>query len=87
MHSARLAADVLLAGGTSRTYQRALARDVERQVGRATWLSRALVRDWAQALTIQTMRAYPKALGLAAAGTRLTHKALLGEYERPYGSS
>jgi flavin-dependent dehydrogenase len=82
MHSARLAADVLLAGGTSRTYQRALARDVERQVGRATWISRALVRDWAQALTIQIVRAYPKALGLAAAGTRLTGRALLGKHDR-----
>jgi flavin-dependent dehydrogenase len=78
MHSARLAAEVLLAGGTSQTYQRALARDVGRQVGRATWLSRALVRGWTQALTIQMVRAYPRALGLAAAGTRIPPRALMG---------
>jgi flavin-dependent dehydrogenase len=77
LHSARLAAEVLLAGGSSQTYQRALARDVGRQVGRATWLSRALVRDWTQALTIQMVRAHPKALSLAAAGTRIPRRALL----------
>jgi len=78
LHSARLAAEVWLAGGTSQTYQRSLARDVGRQVGRATWLSRALVRDWSQALTIQMALAYPKALSLAAAGTRLPRRALVG---------
>jgi flavin-dependent dehydrogenase len=76
MHSARLAAEVVLAGGTSQTYQRALAHDVRRQVGRATWLSRALVRDWAQALTIQMVLSHPRALSLAAAGTRISRKAL-----------
>jgi flavin-dependent dehydrogenase len=76
LHSARLAAEVVLAGGTSETYQRALARDVSCQVGRATWLSRALVRDWTQALAIQMVLARPKALSLAAAGTRLPHRAL-----------
>jgi len=78
MHSARLAAEVVLAGGTSQTYQRVLARDVGRQVGRATWISRALVRDWSQALTIQMAAAHPKALSLAAAITRIPRRALLG---------
>jgi len=78
MHSARLAAEVFLAGGTCQTYQRALARDVGRQVGRATWLSRALVRDWSQALTLQMVRAHPKALSLAASGTRIPRRALVG---------
>jgi flavin-dependent dehydrogenase len=78
MHSARLAAEVVLAGGTSQTYQRALARDVGRQVGRATWLSRALVRGWTQALTIQMVLAYPRALSLAASGTRIPRRALKG---------
>lgn len=78
LHSARLAAEVVLAGGTSQTYQRALARDVGRQVARATWLSRALVRGWTQALTIQMVRANPKALSLAAAGTRIPRRALIG---------
>jgi flavin-dependent dehydrogenase len=77
MHSARLAADIWLAGGTSQTYQRALARDVGRQVGRATWLSRALVRDWTQALTLQMALMYPEALSWAAAGTRIPSRALL----------
>jgi flavin-dependent dehydrogenase len=78
MHSARLAAEVVLAGGTSQTYQRVLARDVGRQVGRATWISRALVRDWSQALTIQMASAHPKALSLAAAITRIPRRALMG---------
>jgi len=78
LHSARLAAEVLLAGGTPATYQRALARDVGRQVGRATWLSRALVRGWTQALTIQMVRAHPEALSLAAAATRIPRRALMG---------
>jgi len=82
LHSARLAAEVVLAGGTSETYQRALARDVGRQVARATWLSRALVRDWTQALAIQMVLARPKALSLAAAATRLPQQALLGLAER-----
>jgi flavin-dependent dehydrogenase len=76
LHSARLAAEVWLAGGTSQTYQQSLARDVGRQVGRATWLSRALVRGWAQALTIQMARAHPRVLSLAAAGTRIPPRAL-----------
>jgi len=82
LHSARLAADVLLAGGTSRTYQRALARDVGHQVGRATWLSRALVRDQTQALTLQIVKVFPKALSWAATGTRITRQALLGARAR-----
>jgi flavin-dependent dehydrogenase len=79
LHSARLAAEVFLAGGACETYQRALARDVGPQVGRATWISRALVRDRTQALTIRAARARPDALSLAAAGTRLPLRALRGE--------
>jgi flavin-dependent dehydrogenase len=78
LHSARLAAEAVLSGGTSQTYQRALARDVGRQVGRATWLSRALVRNWSQALTVRMALAHPGALSLAAAGTRIPSRALLG---------
>jgi flavin-dependent dehydrogenase len=76
LHSARLAAEVFLAGGDSQTYQQALARDVGRQVGRATWLSRALVRGWTQALTMQVARAHPNALSWAAATTRIPRRAL-----------
>jgi flavin-dependent dehydrogenase len=76
LHSARLAAEVMLAGGTPQTYQTALAHDVGRQVARATWLSRALVRGWTQALTIGMARAHPKALSLAAAATRIPRRAL-----------
>jgi flavin-dependent dehydrogenase len=76
LHSARLAAEVFLSGGTVQTYQRALAHDVGRQVGRATWLSRALVRDWTQSLTLRMVRTYPKALTWAATGTRIPPRAL-----------
>ena len=78
LHSARLAAELFLSGESSQTYQRALAHDVGRQVARATWLSRALVREWSQALTIQTVMAHPKALSLAAAATRIPRRALMG---------
>jgi flavin-dependent dehydrogenase len=77
MHSARLAADAWLAGATSQTYQRSLARDVGPQVRRATWLSRALVRPWSQDIILSALRARPSLLPWAATTTRIPGRALV----------
>jgi flavin-dependent dehydrogenase len=77
LHSARLAADHLLAGRSSAAFQARLAGDVRAQVRRATWLSRALVRPAAQNGLLLAARLLPGAMRLVAAGTRVPERALL----------
>ena len=76
LHSAKLAADVALSGGTADIYQKALARDVGRQVGRATWVSQALVRPWSQAVIAAIVQTRPTIVRAAAAATRIPRRAL-----------
>ena len=78
LHSARLAAEVALSGGAADAYQRALARDVGRQVGRATWMSQALVRPWSQAAVLAALQLRPTIASMAAAATRIPTRALQG---------
>ncbi len=77
-HSARLAADALLSGATAEDYQRALARDVGRQVGRATWVSRALVRPWGAAAAGLLAGRSPGLVAAVASATRITAGTLAG---------
>lgn len=71
LHSARLAADVHLAGGTAAQFQEKLARDVAAQVRRATWLSRLLVRPLGQVGAAAAARLLPDLVVRTAQATRI----------------
>jgi flavin-dependent dehydrogenase len=71
LHSARLAADVHLAGGTADEFQRRLARDVAGQVRRATWMSRLLVRPAGQVVAAAAARLLPDIVAGIARTTRI----------------
>jgi flavin-dependent dehydrogenase len=71
LHSARLAADVHLAGGSAVEFQTRLAADVADQVRRATWLSRMLVRPFGQFGAAVAARLRPDLLAAVAQATRI----------------
>ena len=71
LHSARLAADIYLAGGAAAQFQDRLARDVAAQVRRATWMSRALVHPFGQAGLAAAARVLPDLVVRAAQATRI----------------
>jgi flavin-dependent dehydrogenase len=71
LHSARLAADIHLAGGTAAEFQWRLARDVAGQVRRATWISQMLVRPAGQMIAAAGARIMPGLLGGIAQMTRI----------------
>ena len=77
LHSARLAADHLLAGHSSAAFQARLAADVGRQVRRATLLSHALVHPSAQGGLLRAARLLPGLMRLVAGATRVPAPALL----------
>jgi flavin-dependent dehydrogenase len=76
LHSARLAADIHLAGGSAAEFQARLARDVAAQVRRATWISRLLVRPAGQALAGFCTRMAPGIVSGVARMTRIPTAAL-----------
>ena len=76
LHSARMAAEVILRGGSAGCFHRSLAQDVGRQIGRATWLSRALVLPTGQALTGSAARLVPASLAFVGRTTRIRREAL-----------
>ena len=71
LHSARLAADIFLAGGTAAEFQARLARDVAGQVRGATRLSRLLVHPPAQAIAGVAARLVPDLVAGIARVTRI----------------
>jgi len=71
LHSARLAADIHLAGGTAAEFQRRLARDVAGQVRRATWISRMLVHPSGRMIAAAGARVMPGLLAGIAQMTRI----------------
>jgi flavin-dependent dehydrogenase len=71
LHSARLAADIHLAGGSAWEFQQRLARDVAAQVRRATRLSRLLVYPPAQAVAGIAARLVPDLVAGIAQVTRI----------------
>jgi len=77
LHSARLAADHLLAGRDAMQFQARLAADVGAQVRRATLLSQALVQPAGQAGLLLAARLVPGLMALAARLTRVPERALL----------
>ncbi len=71
LHSARRAAEAMLAGSDAAAYQSGLAGELRRQVGRATRLSRLLVRPAVQPALARVCRHAPALIGLAARATRI----------------
>jgi menaquinone-9 beta-reductase len=71
LHSARLAADIHLAGGTADEFQQRLAADVGGQVHRATWTSRLLVRRPGQMAAGAAVRLLPDIVAGLARATRI----------------
>ncbi len=71
LHSARLAADIHLAGGTADEFQRRLAHDVAGQVRRATLMSRLLVRPAGQVAAAAAARLLPGIVAGIARTTRI----------------
>ena len=71
LHSARLAADIYLAGGSAGEFQQRLAHDVGGQVRRATFMSRMLVHAAGQRIAAAAARIVPEIVARIARGTRI----------------
>ncbi|MBV8970816.1 MAG: electron transfer flavoprotein [Sphingomonadaceae bacterium] len=76
LHSARLAADAVLAGATPAAYRVAFRRDCVRQIGRATALQRWATAGVGRRLVVGGIGLWPGLLGWAAAATRVPPAAL-----------
>jgi|JI10StandDraft_1071094.scaffolds.fasta_scaffold137463_2 flavin-dependent dehydrogenase len=76
LHSARLAAETFLAGGSATAFQQRLARDVGPQVMLATALSQALVRSPTQRGLALLARRFPAIISSVAFRTRIPASAL-----------
>jgi flavin-dependent dehydrogenase len=87
LHSARLAADVYLAGGGAAEFQARLAHDVSRQVRRATWLSRLLVHPTGQGLASLGTRIAPGIVASVARMTRIPAASIRSRRDRGPGWS
>jgi len=77
LHSARMAADYYLSGRTNSEFQSDLARDVAKQVRRATLLSRLLVRSPGQAVAMALAQIAPSLVRHVACGTRIPKHHLM----------
>ncbi len=77
LHSAQLASRAYLNGGIATEYHRALEKDVGRQVGRATTISKILVNPSGQRLAMAAAYLIPSILKATATVTRITNSALL----------
>ena len=74
LHSAHLAAQVYLSGGTAESFQRRLCQELRRSVAMATAISRAVI---ANPLLAQFARLWPPLLRHIASSTRVPPNALL----------
>jgi flavin-dependent dehydrogenase len=81
LHSAAMAVRAHLAGVRAADYHRQMRADIGRQIGRAGALYRFGRRSSGQRVILQVARAWPRALQLAAALTRVPARAL----ERGFG--
>lgn len=70
-HSARLAAEVMIHDGTADQFQRHLAQQLGRQIGRAMFVSQVLVRPWGQRLASATAQVVPRSLAAVSGATRI----------------
>jgi flavin-dependent dehydrogenase len=83
LHSARLAADIHLAGGTAGEFQRQLAHDVAGQVRRATFMSRALVHPAGRVVAAAAARIVPEIVAGIARTTRIPADCLRSARDVP----
>lgn len=83
LHSARMAADYYLSGRSSFEFQGDLARDVTRQVRRATLLSRLLVQPNGQVVAMAFAQMAPGLVRHIGRGTRVPRRRLRGENPQP----
>jgi flavin-dependent dehydrogenase len=79
LHSAALAAHMLLAGKTAAAYHRRLHAQIRPAMRLATWFSRALVTRAGRTLAPFALGLYPGAMRWVAASTRIPERALLVE--------
>ena len=77
LHSASLAAQMYLAGGTAGAYHHALAKQLDCSMRLATWISRAMVSQSGRRLALLGTSLLPVALRWIAASTRVPARALL----------
>lgn len=77
LHSAALAVETFLAGGSVTEYQKSLAAQLKRGMTIATALSRLMASPAARALAPAAMVVLPLALTWIAEATRIPHRALL----------
>ena len=83
LHSAALAAAMLLAGETASAYHRALRADLRRAMNLATWLSRAAVTAPGRASAFSAASLFPRLMRLIAQSTRIPQRALIDFRESP----
>jgi menaquinone-9 beta-reductase len=83
LHSARLAADIYLAGGAAAEFQARLARDVAEQVRRATLLSRMLVHPAGQVVAALAAGLVPGLVTGIAQRTRIPTPCLRSARDLP----
>ena len=83
LHSARLAADIYLAGGAAGEFQGRLARDVGDQVRRTTLMSRMLVHPVGQAVAATTACLVPGLVSRVAQTTRIPAPCLRSAHDLP----
>jgi flavin-dependent dehydrogenase len=83
LHSARLAADIYLAGGAAAQFQDHLASDVAAPIRRATWLSRMLVRPIGQAGAVAAARQMPGLVARTAQATRIPPPCIRSAHDLP----
>ncbi len=79
LHSASLAAQIFLAGGTPEAYQRTLAEQVGRSMALATWISRAMVTATGRRLARAGTRMLPALMRWMAASTRVPAPMVLAD--------
>ena len=76
LHSANLAAQIFLSGGTVDAYHRALEAQVGRSMTLSTWISRAMVTSFGRHLAIAGTRFLPAWMRWIAASTRIPAQAV-----------
>jgi hypothetical protein len=79
LHSAALAAQMVLAGETAAAYHRRLHTQIGPAMWLATWFSRAMVTGAGRTLAPFGVSLLPGAMGWIAASTRIPEQALLTE--------
>jgi len=77
LHSARLAAEMYMAGNSAGEYACSLAKQLQSSMRIATVLSRAMVAAWGRMLAPSLFGLRPDAMGQIASWTRIPNDALL----------